>query len=1104
MQKCKRIKKKKNRERKKICNQDRHTVLGSRNLDKCLNVSVGVLIVVLIFAIQDSSDGGVHSSHPICCFLNFSYCAFYQTCAPVTVLAMASRSVDEPPSDTRNLPSVSEEPSRCYPDDVVGELQPDTMNATVKSQKSGKFRRTALTFFGVRKSICILPSFFGGRSKNQNKWSTKKGISKSKTHDGLCKVSQDDGLRSGYASAGDFEYHSQRDTVGELHSSCSNECSHPAAEQKSLTLGRQKKGLRSLFHSFKHHRNHRNDGLAKTEVIAMSSPHCKKEVPVVRDISQFVTECLGSEPNVPDFVDVTSDISIGPERNEASVQTVLERSLEKESPKSEVDEQVSDDQLEEMNLIAVVSSEYEEPARGHSEPCLKLQMMSEASETPAGSTDQLDMIFGDVASLKSFDSLTGCGDIIADQEDDSITESTVSGERSRNGGKRASCYLTYQGGGEEMASPEDLDETCLQDFWGNNSSKEVCYSCNQDHTDVTAELTTSHNMDLLNSSSGQQAGGMDSSSIADVLTPQSEHQESVPNSDEGYYDSTTPGPEEGREKTDRFQTERLPRDSYSGDALYELFAPDESLVSPRYESKSKLPISKLGDYSSQPADVTDSAFVPEMNKLQISAELYKVHDFLEMPSTCSNSLELAHSVVCRPEIAMNKNCNLNTKAQASVRVDHIELHIYDQKEDVLASSEKRAKSINADTEKRHSSLSFQSMSDPDFETFCEPKEEHLEENKPVALPYRNITSPSEDSNNDMDDGQTVCFSQALVDFTKHTQMLSNLHDNVDDLETNSAITPNVEALPTIVTFDVVDMHNEGEYDEQIHMELEEDISSPYQEFEESYLQKDAFAECDYQMLDLYEQNMISNTWAVASLPRHLGLTRVSQSMPNPLSLERRSRSLDTESLELKMPDSYRENRDAIISCPQTEEDLERDASPYYKKNVVVSASEVRHSSNTMALSWQTRSEMALSLPLTDGEISEKMQSLSQTQVHKHKIFSVTSSSESQRLCSNMSDSISCDLLSPNTELYNRQCHPPLQLESCLPHSTFVYSGMMEDVADDIDDNVFCQTATNLQSYNQCGKSHQVAMSHTESPLSTCVSKDEMSTISETRTPRDVV
>uniref|UniRef100_A0A3Q1AY27 APC membrane recruitment protein 1 n=1 Tax=Amphiprion ocellaris TaxID=80972 RepID=A0A3Q1AY27_AMPOC len=914
-------------------------------------------------------------------------------------------------------------------------FRPDTMNVTVKSQKSGKFRRTALTFFGVRKGICILPSFFGGRSKNQSKWSSKKGISKSRTHDGLSKVSHDDNLRSGYASAGDFEYHGQRDAAGELHSCCHNECSHPTADQKSLTLGRQRKGLRSLFHSFKHHRNHRNVGLDKTEMIAMSSHHCKKEVPVVKDnTKQYVTECLGSEPDVPDFADVICDISIGPECSDVDA---LEKSVEKESPKSELDDQLCDDQLEEMNLMAVVSSEYQEPSRGHSEPCLKLHMMSDPvlkSETPAGSSDQLNLIFGDVASLKSFDSLTGCGDIIADQEDDSITESTVSGERSRNGGKRASCYLTYQGGGEEMASPEDLDETCLQDFWENNASEEICCTCNQDHTDMTAELTSSHNMDLMNSSSAQQAGGMDTSSIADVLTPQSEHQESVPNSDEGYYDSTTPGPEEGQEKTDRLRTGRLPRDSYSGDALYELFAPDESLISPHYENKAKLPSSKQCDYLSEPVDVSDSAFVPEMNRLQISAELYEIHDFVE------------------------------------------------------------------------------STSDPDFETFCEPKEEHLEENKPVALPYKNISSQSQDCNSDLDDGQTVCFSQALVDYTKHTQMLSNLHSSVDDLETNSAFTPNMEALPAIVTFDVVDMHNEGEYDEQIHMELEEDISSPYQEFEESYLQKDAFAECDYQMLDLYEQNLISNTWAVASLPRHLGLTRVSQSMPNPLSLDRRSRSLDTESLELKMPDTYRENRAAIVSCPQTEKDSERDSSPYYQKNVVPSASELRDSNSIMALSWHSRSEMALSLPLTDGEITENVQSLRQTQV-KHKIFCSSSSSDfptgkSQRLCSNVSDRVSCDLISQNAELYNRQCHLPAQSDSCLPHSTFVYSEMMEEVSDDADTDGFCKAATNLQSYNQCGKGRPVpsreGTSHTGSPLNTGVATEEMTILSETRPPRDVV
>ncbi|XP_028450449.1 APC membrane recruitment protein 1-like [Perca flavescens] len=1026
---------------------------------------------------------------------------------------MASRKVDELPSDTKDLASVSAQSSWRGHDDITEEPQPDAMNATVKSQKSGKFRRTALTFFGVRKGICILPSFFGGRSKNPNKWSSKKGIHKSRTHDGLSKVSHDDNLRSGYTSAGDFEYHDQRVSAGELHSSCHNECSPHTADQKSLTLTRQKRGFRSLFQSFKYHRNHRNVALDKTEMIAMSSPRCKEEVPVVQDNTvQYVTECLGSEPDVPDFADVICDISIGPECIDAD-EVPSEKSVEQDSPKSELNDETCDEEMEEMKLMAVVSSELKESSRGRSEPCLKLEMMPEPilkSETPAGSSDQLNLIYGDVASLKSFDSLTGCGDIIADQEDESITESTVSGERSRNGGKRASCYLTYQGGGEEMASPEDLDEECLHDFWGNNASEEICCTCSQDHTDLTADLTSSHNMDLLNSNSAQQASGMDVSSIADVLTPQSEHQESVPNSDEGYYDSTTPGPDDGQEKTDRLRAERLPRDSYSGDALYELFAPDESLISPHYENKSKLPSSKQCKYLSEPVDVTDSGFVPDMNRLKLSAELYKVHDGREMLSTCSKSSELAQNTVGRQEIAMNKNRNLNSKAHASVNKNDIEPDGFDKKGVAPASTEKRTKSLNADSEKRHSSVSFGSTSDPDFETFCEPKEQHLEENKPVALPYKNINSQSPNDNNDLDDGQTVCFSQALVDYTKHSQMLSNLHNNVDDLETNSAFTPNMQALPTIVTFDVVDMHNEGEYDEQIHMELEEDISSPYQEFEESYLQKDAFAECDYQMLDLYEQNLISNTWAIASLPRHLGLTRVSQSMPNPLSQDRRSRSLDTKSLELKMPDTYRENRAAIVSCPQTEKDSERDSSPYYKKNVLVSVSEVRDSSSIMALSWQTRSEMALSLPLTDGQFTEKVQSLSQTQV-KRKIFSSSSSSDcpnsTLQLCSEVSDRVSCDLISQNTELYNRQYRLPSQSDSCLPHSTFVYSGMTDDESDDVDEDVFCKAATNLQSYNQCGKSRPVAgregISHTGSPLNAGVSKDKMAVLRETRTPRDV-
>ncbi|XP_034539672.1 APC membrane recruitment protein 1-like [Notolabrus celidotus] len=1013
---------------------------------------------------------------------------------------MASHRVEELPKDSKDVVSASGQLPRCGPDDITEELQLDTMNAAVKSQKSGKFRRTALTFFGVRKSICILPSFFGGRSKNQNKWSSKKGFPKSKTHDGLSKVGYDDNLRGGYTSVGDFEYHSQRDSAGDLRSSCHHECSFPAAEQKSLSLTRQKKGLRGLFNSFRHHRNNRHAGSEKAEMIAMTSPRCKNEVPVVsKNATKFVTECLVSEPDVPDLADVICDVSIDPESIHAAAVMDLETSVVQESPKSELDDQISYDQTEEINLVAVVSGEFDKSLRVNSEPCLKVKMMSEPtlkSETPPGSSDRLNMMFGDVASLKSFDSLTGCGDIIADQEDDSITESTVSGERSRNGGKRASCYLTYQGGGEEMASPEDLGEECLHGYWGNNASEEMCCTYNQDHADLTADLTSSHNLDLLNSNSAQQASGMDTSSIADVLTPQDEHQESVPNSDEGYYDSTTPGNDDVQEKTDRLRTDRLPRDSYSGDALYELFAPDESLVSPQYEGKSKLPSSQQCEYLSEPVEVNDCSFAPEMNRLQIGSDMYKVHDFLDMPSTCSNSPELAQNVVGRQEIGTNQNCNMNSNPQASVNKTNTEPDTFNEKESMSASTDKKTKSTNADCEKRHSCLSFGSTSDPDFETFCEPKEQHLEENKPVALPYRNINSQSPECKTDLDDEQAVSFSQALVDYTKNSQMLSNLHNDVDDLETDSAFTPNMEALPTIVTFDVVDMHNEGEYDEQIQMELGEDISSPYQEFEESYLQKDAFAECDYQMLDLYEENLISNTWAIASLPRHLGLTRVSQSMPNPLSLDRRSRSLDTESLELNMPDRHRQNRAATISRP--EKDSERDSSPYYKKNVLVSASESRDSSSIMALSWQTRSEMALSLPSTDGKITEKVHSRSQTQ-GKHKIPSSSSSSKSQRACFH----VSCDGTSQNAELYNRQCRHPLQSDSFLPHSTFVYSGMMEGASDDVDEDVFCKA--NLQSYNKCGKSRPVGSrdgtSQAESPLNKGVFKDEMG--GEKRTPRDV-
>lgn len=939
----------------------------------------------------------------ICCCYH-AHCLRYEK-----AIVMASSKNSELLSDSREVPSSSEPLCPSPYDDITEELQATASNTAVKAQKSGKFRRTALTFLGVRKTICILPSFFVGRSKNLSKWSSKKAIFKSKTHDGISKACHEDNLRSGYASAGDFLYHSQRDVAGNAHSSCHNKSS-PSAEQKSLSLTRRKRGLRGLFQSIKQHRNNRN-GVDKGEMFTLSSAENEMDMPVNQDhTGQYPLECLESEPDVPDF-----DKSIGAECAKAEV--VHKCILIQDDPKSEFGHELSDNQTEKMNLVALVSSDYEGLSRVQSDPCLKLDMVPESklkSEATASSSDQLNVMFEDVDSLKSFDSLTGCGDIIADQEDDSLTESTVSGERSRNGGKRASCYLTYQGGGEEMACPEDLDEECLDNMWVNDASEEMCCACTQDHTELSSDMTCSHNMDLLNSNSAQKA--MDSS-IADVMTPQSDHQESAPNSDEGYYDSTTPGPEEAQEKSDRLQSDRLPRDSYSGDALYELFAPDESLISPHHENKSLLLPSEDCEYYKKPVSFTDSAFLPDINNLQAGDVLYEDQSFLEIPINCSKSKDLAQETVKVPDMALITEGTFNSNPQI-----------------VFSSSMKSKTSArNATTPeqvKRHSSISFGSSSDPDFEAFCETKDE-LEENKPVALPYRNINTQSTHVSGEVDDDQAVCFSQALEEYTKHRHMMSTLHSTVDGLETGPSFIPNMDALPAIVTFDVVDMHNEGEYDDQMQMDLEEDLSSPYQEFEESYLQKDAFAECDYQTLDPYEQNILSSTWAIASLPRHLGLTRISQVLPAPLSQDRRSRSLDTEDLDFNMSDKYRDQRGALISCFE---------SSYTKKS---HHAPLKHGNITSA--WQTKSEFALSLSLTDMCITEGQ---SGKQSHGNAKTSVMASTDFQNtqtlnLCSSTSNSASSELFS-SPELFSRQCHLPLLADSGLPHSSFYYNEIMED------------------------------------------------------------
>nr|XP_010592323.1 APC membrane recruitment protein 2 [Loxodonta africana] len=212
------------------------------------------------------------------------------------------------------------------------------------------------------------------------------------------------------------------------------------------------------------------------------------------------------------------------------------------------------------------------------------------------SIDRICLMFSDVTSLKSFDSLTGCGDIIADQEEEAgpSCDKNAPGPGKPVLSKKNTSMLAYQGGGEEMASPDEVDNTYLQEFWDMLSQTEDQVQGSQEvAVKATAAVETKVLPETAKDARRVEAAKdvslvkrrrlnripIEPQPKEDTKHPEKEQQEGVPNSDEGYWDSTTPGPEE--DSTSSGKKAGLPRDSYSGDALYDLYAdPDESPTVP--------------------------------------------------------------------------------------------------------------------------------------------------------------------------------------------------------------------------------------------------------------------------------------------------------------------------------------------------------------------------------------------------------------------------------------------------------------------------------------------------------------------------------------------
>ncbi|XP_026704529.1 APC membrane recruitment protein 1 [Athene cunicularia] len=870
----------------------------------------------------------------------------------------------------------TEEPARTRSQSVVcgqregsdqrweenGDRLPEPGNASVVPAEPqqpqpppGKLKKTAFKLFGGKRSICTLPSFFGGRSKGQGKVASKKGLIKCKTHDGLSGAAYDkgSGVQLESPSEGSRDSHPcPLPSSQSAHLAIDTSAKFDFSQQDSSPPGsiegcekkpngdkssfpRPKKGLKGFFNSIRRHRKSKVTECEKAELPEWTGDSEEtSKTPGVGMESQGAMEGRGLGP-VPLAVacpgSLEDDHSVGTAANcsegaEPRCLTADEGSSEGDAvampgkrdlldTKSEADA-VDCTEFDHGNLLLAFHPDFMD----NDPPCLH-------------SGDLLSIMLGDVTSLKSFDSLTGCGDDIAEPD---IAESTISVERSRDATKRSSCLVTYQGGGEEMAIPEEAEEY-LHQIWNSSAAEDRNYGAQ-----VSSSNLETH---ALHKAEAHHYVG-DVMDGIDLLTPQSDQQESAPNSDEGYYDSTTPGPEdEAGDGLGEIKKDRLPRDSYSGDALYEF----DALMSPSHgeESLFESKVSRPGIFSyfldfCLPAEKTliqmmdQKRGVMETEEERLAAiqkellywELQRepVLKRLDVPSKEKCPRE-KQCIECKTRAASSIGKNQsglgneqvashapNRGVNSGVLVARAENPEWRDFPGTLCpencyNGQKAQGSCLIQLAKNNSGFD----SDLDCGLFGGSIHSGVAPAKAGMFPSYGLpeheraggveTTPGKPQvGSEPEPEHAVSFSQALVEFASSGTLFSSLSESLGSSASGSSFTQNLPALPTMVTFDVVDVEQEGEGECEQHPEMNagEDIAEA---FDDGYGQKESLAECDERMSPGYSPGSFQScNWGVASLPRHLRLHGLSPSMPAPLSVARRSRSLDTESLEFQLAD----------------------------------------------------------------------------------------------------------------------------------------------------------------------------------------------------------
>ncbi|XP_053871392.1 APC membrane recruitment protein 2 [Malaclemys terrapin pileata] len=538
------------------------------------------------------------------------------------------------------------------------DLHCDCAETPAVEPPSGKINKTAFKLFKRRKSGGTMPSIFGVKNKGgDGKGSSKAGMVRSKTHDGLADVVLESSKKEESSLGGgggvdqlnrDINTRtvaglnvSSNSSVAKSHSFFSllkknGKSENGKGENADQRAGsRQKKGLKGIFSSMRWHKKDKNGKEERGETSEIQSSL------IMSGSLTASLECIKEEApkplSEPQYATEEINIELSSDKHSGDVHATAEEPEVRDAGEMQNNKSIQGEDP------AAAGNQHEENRPELPDPCVE-----------------------EVGTAKDT-AITGCGDIIADQEDE-VGSSSGGCEKSTPGAskpgtsKKNPNMVAYQGGGEEMASPDQVDDTYLQEFWDmlSQTEEQVQETQGGEGGGTKPPEIKKETKCVEGAQDGSMVKRIGLNQIPihlnhkeDQKNREYEQPEGIPNSDEGYWDSTTPGPEE--DSSNSVQKESIPRDSYSGDALYDLYAdtdenitgvPSDEEVTCVSRSKPVSPVTTTCSLKTPAGSVKDS-------KIPIS-----IKHLTSLPTShgtdASNSHHIAHHHPTKSEIPRTK------------------------------------------------------------------------------------------------------------------------------------------------------------------------------------------------------------------------------------------------------------------------------------------------------------------------------------------------------------------------------------------------------------------------------------------------------------------